>query len=130
MSPTGAEKTLVATETGTQATISAKLIRNAGRGLSYGVAVFPLSRELCILALVCVLTMQPHSSIGRRVAGCLLLWVALDVLRESGRQAALAGAADVGVGTWLGLALAIAGWVLLAVRAAGRRHDSVAAPAE
>lgn len=130
MSPTGGEKTFVATDVGTQTTVSPRLIANVGRGLSYGVAVFPLPRELGILALLCVLTMQPWSSVWRRVAGCLLLWIALDLLRDSGRQAAMTGQIGVVAGTWLGVAVAVAGWLVLALRAAGPRRGSAAARPE
>jgi hypothetical protein len=126
MSPTGAEKTFVATEEGTEATISTGMIRNLGRGFSYGVAVFPLERELIILALLCLVAMQPWSSVWRRVAGCLLLWVALDTLRDAGRQAALSDQGLFVVRAWLGIALGVAGWLVLAVRAGGPRPRSAA----
>ncbi len=121
MSPTGGEKTFVGTETGTLATVSPRVIRNLARGFSYGVAVFPLIRELIILATLCVLTVQPWSSVWRRVAGCLLLWVALDMLRGAGKQAALDGRILDIVRTWIGIAVAVAGWLVLAVRVGGPR---------
>lgn len=126
MSPTGGEKTLVGTQTGTQTTVSPRLVRNLARGFSYGVAVFPLTRELIILTTLCVLTMQPWSSRWRRVAGCLLLWIALDTLRGAGQQAALAGQTRDIATTWVGVGLALAGWVVLAVRAGTPRPRSVA----
>ncbi|MBU0618174.1 MAG: hypothetical protein KKI02_10690, partial [Planctomycetes bacterium] len=130
MSPTGGEKTLVGTDAGTQATISARLIQNLGRGLSYGVAVFPLIRELIILATLCVLTMQPWSSPWRRVAGCAMLLIALEVLRGAGRAAAVDGHTLDGVGSGVGVALAVGGCVILAVRAGRPPRRSAAAPPE
>jgi len=126
MSPTGGEKTFVGTEAGTETTVSPRLIHNLARGFSYGVAVFPLTRELIILALLCVLTMQPWSSVWRRVAGCLLLWIALDTLRDAGRQAALSGQTLAVVRAWLGVGLGLAGWLVLAVRVGGPRLHSAA----
>lgn len=119
MSPTGAEKTFVGTEAGTATRVSLGAIRNLGRGLSYGVAVFPLARELIILATLCVLTMQPWSSGWRRVAGCLLLWIALDTLRGAGQQVVVPGQTGAVVRTGLGVALAVGGALVLAVRAGG-----------
>jgi hypothetical protein len=119
MSPTGAEKTFVGTQTGTATRVSLGAVRNLGRGLSYGVAVFPLSRELIILATLCVLTMQPWSSGWRRVAGCLLLWIALDTLRGAGQQVILPGQTGAVARAGLGVALAVGGSLVLAVRVGG-----------
>ena len=130
MSPTGAEKTFVGTDAGTRATISLRMIRNLGRGLSYGIAVFPLIRELIILATFCVLTMQPRSSPWRRVAGCLVLWVALVVLRDAGRQIAMEGHTLGALRAALGVALAVAGCVILTVRAGRPRRRSAVTPLE
>lgn len=117
MSPTGGEKTFIATATGTKAAFSWKSLNNLCRGAAYGVSVYPLSREIVILAAFCALTMQPRSSVWRRIAGCLILWIALDVLRSSGRSAAMQGqAADV-LRAWLGVLLIAVGWLVLAVRA-------------
>lgn len=126
MSPTGGEKTFVGTETGTRTTVSLRVLRNLARGLSYGIAVFPLTREVIILATLCLLSMQPWSSGWRRVAGVLLLWIALDTLRDAGRQAAISGQAGHVVATWIGVGLAIGGWLVLAIRVAGRRPRSAA----
>jgi hypothetical protein len=119
MSPTGAEKTFVGTEAGTATMVSLGAIRNLGRGLSYGVAVFPLARELIILATLCVLTMQPWSSGWRRVAGCLLLWIALDTLRGAGQQVVVPGQTGAVARAGLGVALAVGGALVLAVRVGG-----------
>ena len=127
MSPTGGEKTFIATETGTQTTVSLRLFSNLARGLSYGVAVFPLTRELMILAVLCVLTVQPWSSVWRRVAGCLVLWIALDTLRAGGARATDSGQTLAVVQTWFGVLLALAGWAVLAVRVGDRRRRSDAA---
>lgn len=130
MSPTGAEKTFVGTEAGTQATLSARLIRNLGRGLSYGVAVFPLIRELIILATLCALTMQPRSSVWRRVVGGIVLLIALYVLRDAGRQVARNPQTLDLVRAAAGVALVLAGWITLAVRAGASPRGSAATPPE
>jgi hypothetical protein len=129
MSPTGAEKTFVGTKAGTRATISARLIQNLARGLSYGVAVFPLIRELIILVTLCVLTMQPRSSVWRRVAGCAVLLIALGVFRGTGRGAALEGQTSELVRMWGGVVLVVAGCAMLVIRAGRRpRHSAAAHP--
>jgi hypothetical protein len=130
MSPTGAEKTLVGTETGTEATLSFELVRNLGRGLSYGVAVFPLTRELTLLAVLCALAIQPRSSGWRRVAGCLLLWIGLDLIRDAGCPAALHGRIGDVAAVWLGAFVMMSGWLVLVLRTTGRRRDFAATPAE
>ena len=116
MSPTGGEKTLVGTDAGTRAAITRRLIKNLARGLSYGVAVFPLIRELLILATLCVLTMQPWSSRWRRVAGCVVLLIALEVLRGAGRGVVTEGQTYDLVRAWAGVAFVLAGGLILAVR--------------
>ena len=130
MSPTGGEKTFVGTDAGTRATISVRLIQNLARGLTYGVAVFPLIRELIILATLCVLAMQPRSSVWRRVAGCVVLLIALEVLRGAGRAAAMDGQTLDVVRTWGGVVLVVAGCVVLAVRAGRPPRRSAATPPE
>jgi hypothetical protein len=130
MSPTGAEKTVVGTETGTKTIISPRLAKNLERSLSYGVAVFPLARELIILAALCLLTVQPWSSVWRRVSGCLLLCLALELLRSDGQRAALSGTACAVAAVWLGLVAAIAGWAVLAIRVGAPRRRSAAARPE
>ena len=130
MSPTGGEKALVGTKVGTKTRVSPGVIRNAARGLAYGVAVFPLSRELIILALLCVLSIQPWSSVWRRVAGGLLLWAALEVMRDTGRGAAMEGQARDVAAVWFAVALGLVGWLVLALRAGARRPRCDATPPE
>lgn len=128
MSPTGGDKTLVATKAGTRARLSWGLLENLARGFSYGVAVFPALRELIILALLVVLTVRPGVSRWQAAAGCVLLLIALDAVRHAGRSAALlAGPRDTAT-VGLGLAIALVGWLLLAVRRAGPHARCPAAP--
>jgi hypothetical protein len=94
------------------------LVRNLGRGLSYGIGAFPLVREVILLATIAVLTMQPRSSVRRRVAGCALLTIALVLIRHAGVTAAMQGQPSVIVQVVLGLMLALGGWTLLAIRSA------------
>jgi hypothetical protein len=119
MSPGAGEKTIAAGPGGTQVRFTAGLLENVARGLSYGLAVFPLTRELLILAALCALTMQPRSSAGRRVAGCLLLLLALGLLRDAGLALPKAGASS-GL-TWAALTCMMVGWLALAIKAGGRR---------
>lgn len=116
MSPTGGEKTLVGGPGGTQTRVSFKLLGNFARGLSYGVAAFPLLREAIILGLLALVTMHPWSSGWRRLSGVLLLWIALDTLRAAGMSAALQQDWPSALTCALGVALAIAGWLTLALK--------------
>lgn len=125
MGPTGGEKTLLSGSPGaerTQFTITPRTLVNAGRGLAYGVAVFPLGRLLIILAALAGLTAHPWSSGWRRLCGCLLLWIGLDAVREAGQSAALEPAAGPIMVVMLGAALFLAGWLVLAVKAKDRRY--------
>ena len=117
MSPTGGEKTFVGTKTGTKPKISWKLLNNFSRGVSYGISVFPLLREIILLVTLCALTIQPRSHVWRRVAGCLILWIALQTLRDAGRPAAVHGEWKDVLGAWCGAALIIVGGFVLALRA-------------
>lgn len=119
MSPGQGEKTFEGGEAGTRLKLSAGTLANLGRGLAFGVAVFPLTRELIILAALCGLTMHPYSSVRRRVAGCLLLLLALGLVHDSG--ATPRNLAGQPVMVWVGAVVGLVGWLLLAVKGAGRR---------
>jgi len=122
MSPGAGPKTIVGEAGGTRTTIALGTVANLSRGMAFGVAVFPLTRELLIAAAVCAAAIHPWSSLRRRIAGCLLLVAALGLLRGAG-----ASASDVAVHpalTWAGLATAVGGWLVLVVRAGGRRSGA------
>lgn len=130
MSPTGGEKTLSSGGPGggrTQMMMTPGILRNMARGLSYGVAAFPLARELVILAALCALTAHPWSSGWRRLCGCLLLWIGLDAIRDAGRSAALELARGPLATVAFGAALMVTGWLVLAIKASGRRSGSAPA---
>ncbi len=136
MNPTGGQKTLSAAPTDSQPaqrthiTLSAKVLQNLSRGMAYGVAAFPLSREVVILASLCLLTIHPWSNGWRRVSGVLLFWIALQLLRDVGRQAAMQmQPMDVAQAIVAGL-LALTAWLVLAVKAAGSEARSPATPLE
>ena len=130
MSPTGGEKTLVGTDTGTITKISPSLLKNLVRGFSYGVAVFPLTRELIILLTFCLLSIQPGSCPWRRLAGCLVLWIAMDTIRGVGIQVAREGGTTQVLLAWSGGVLFLVGWLILALRVGDRRPRSLAKPLE
>lgn len=114
MSPGSGAKSLVGDETGTRASLPGALA-NLLSGLSFGVAVFPLGREVVIVAALCLLTLHPRSSGTRRVVGCLLLLIALGMVRTAGGldEGARAGTLLAN----LGVIAAGCGWVTLAVKA-------------
>ena len=127
MSPGSGEKTLEGTTTGTVTTvITPGFAQNAARGLAFGAAVFPLTRELIILSLFCALALQPRSPIWRRVIGCLLVAIALTAIRCVGQNIGRdAQTIDVLVITWA-VTLLLTGWLLLTLRAEVSRPRSVA----
>jgi len=125
MNPTGGDKTLASgraarQDAPTRWKVSLKVLRNLARGASYGVAVFPLLREAILIAGVCLIAMQPRSSVRRRVLGCLLTIPALLLVRATGQAAALAGSVGAVIGSAAGFLLALAAWLLLVVRDQGR----------
>jgi hypothetical protein len=116
MSPGVGEKTLEGGPQGTQLRLTVGALANLVRGFGFGVAVFPLTRELIIVAALCALSMHPWSSNRRRVVGCLLVLLALGLLHDS---------TAVGASTcsrpwlgWVGLGVAVVGWITLVL---GRR---------
>jgi hypothetical protein len=99
--------------------VSADALSNLGRGLAYGIAVFPLERELIILAALCLVLLHPWITRRRWLAGCMLLAAALVLLR-------LAGAAPRGLAAhpalvWIALAGVVCGCVVLAIK---QRHGA------
>lgn len=127
MSPTGGAKTLSGGrpgQTGTQASIGLEVLNNAARGMAFGVAVFPLLRELIIVGALALLTLHPRVGFWRCVSGCLLLWIGLYTLRDVGEQAARHLRSDDLAVAWAAVAAFAAGWVTLAVKGAVQRPDS------
>jgi hypothetical protein len=122
MSPGEGDTTFVATEKGTQLKLSPGLIANLSRGMTFGIAVFPLARELIIAAALCALLMQPRSSLARRIAGSLAVVSALLLLRQAGASAH--GIATHPALVAAGVAALVCGCLLLTIRAGGRRSIS------
>lgn len=114
MGPGKGPQSITGTERGTRVQWNWGLLKNAARGLAFGIQVFPLRREALLVAALCGVTLHPYARRWRQIAGCLLLAAALVILRH-------AGDAERGVDSdplWsgLGLAAGAAGWLLLAVR--------------
>jgi hypothetical protein len=128
MGPGRGEKTLVGTESGTRARLSLAGVMNVGRGTAFGVGVFPIGRELIILAALCGLSLQPGTPTRRRIAGCLVLVAAFGLLRVSGE--AVGRGEALAMQFWLGLAAAVVGWLMLVVTGGGKRSRSRAARPE
>ncbi len=83
MSPGRGDQTLTGGAEGTRARFSMAMLANAGRALSFGVAVFPAERELIIVAAFWLILMQPRSLGWRRLAGGAVLLAALLCLRSA-----------------------------------------------
>ncbi|MCK4340244.1 MAG: hypothetical protein KAY37_00790 [Phycisphaerae bacterium] len=119
MDPGTGAKTLVGGESGTRPTVNLEALMNLGRGLTFGIAVFPLGREVVLVLVLCAVTLHPWSSLRRRIIGCLLLGGALTLFRWSG--AAPAALASEPLLVWSGLLAGVGGWLLLAIKAAPTR---------
>lgn len=121
MNPTGGEKTLVGGDGRTVTNIvSPGVLQNVARGLTYGIGVFPLPRELLILLAMVVLTTHPWSSATRRVVGVLMLAVALAIFQLVGRKASMLLEPPYVAAAIFAAVLAAAGWLVLALRVRGR----------
>lgn len=118
MSPGRPNKSLVATPTGTKLQVTPSAAANLGSGLSYGVAVFPLPRELILVAALALLAMQPGSSLLRRYAGAITIVAGLLLVRAYGRTPReFDGEALTYV--CIGFGLMLAGWLILLIRTRG-----------
>ncbi len=132
MSPGRASKGLVATPSGTKVTLNASTLWNTISGLAYGIAAFPLIRELILIAALAFLSMQPRSPWLRRWAGAVTMLAGLLLIRLHGmttdeftREALISIIA--------GFTMVPAGWLILlapvARRQAAQRSDSSGAGA-
>jgi hypothetical protein len=120
MSPGAGFTSIAADEQeGTRWQLDAAALVNLGHALAFGVAVFPLGRELIILGAIVLVLLHPWSSRARRIGGSLLLAGALCCLRAAGATGA--GLAERPALVWIGVGLAVAGIVLLAWRRRGSR---------
>jgi hypothetical protein len=75
----GTTKAVVATERGLRFRPDA--LAQIPRAFSYGVAVFPLGRELIVLGMLWLLLLRPRGGVGCSLAGLALLVCALLLLR-------------------------------------------------
>jgi hypothetical protein len=114
MSPGQGAKTLETDAEGTRTRVDAETARNVGRGLAYGVAVFPLGREIAMLLVIWLALLHPRAGRWRpwvALAGFALALVLLRAAGASGEALALRPQL-----TWLGLTLAVASVFLVAWR--------------
>lgn len=125
MSPGQGARTLESGAEGTRLRLGS-LAENLARGLAFGIAVFPLTRELVIVVALAAVTAHPALPRWRGWTGFLLLLFGLALIRDAGPAAVGMSAAPETL--WAGVGMALAGWVTLAVRGASRQ--SRAAPAE
>lgn len=114
MSPGTGHKVARSERGGTRVEISKDLLLDAAQGVSFSLTVFPLTRLLILLVAIAAATMHPWSSPARRVAGCVILLLALGLLRDAGPAAR--DVSQYPWMTWGGFALAAGGWLLLAWR--------------
>lgn len=110
MAPGKGEKTLVGAGAGTRWSLTLGTFSNFGRALAFGIAVFPLGREIIILIALCAVLLQPRASPLRRIVGCAVLTGALILLRVGGTAPS-----GMMLWAWLGVMAVVAGCLLLAV---------------
>ncbi|HMQ17400.1 MAG TPA: transglutaminase domain-containing protein, partial [Phycisphaerae bacterium] len=124
MSPSGFAVTLEVPADGAPARVDpSSAATNLTRGLAYGVSVFPLERELVILAAVVLLTLHPWITRRRAAVGVGLLVVGLAVLRAAGAAAVSgpqAGNPLLMFAVLSSMGSATAGWCVLAFKAGAR----------
>lgn len=120
MSPGLGAKSLAITPTGTKPSFDWKIVENLGRGAAYGVAVFPLIRELIILAALAFVLTHPWSAGWRRALGWVLLAAGFAALRLADpKQIAWEATPTL---CWIGLSVAFVGCITLVA------HQRRAAP--
>lgn len=133
MSPGTGDKSLAAGRPGSSGTASSLNLALAGnilRGTTYGVSVFPLVREIVLLAAICALTLHPWSSLWRRMAGCVLAVAAFALLRYAGHDAAVLQEPAAVLLSRVGWGLFVVAWLMLAVRGRAPRPGFGSVPAE
>jgi hypothetical protein len=123
MAPGQGEKSLVSSETGTRLSVTLGLLRNLARGMAFGMAVFPLLREVILVAVLAALAVQPASSLLRRAVGCGLCAVAIVFVRVA--EAPPWGLLGMPNLAWVGVVVLVLGWGTLVYR----RRSVVAATA-
>lgn len=129
MSPTGGAKTLVGGPGGTTPHITWGLFDNLLRGNAYGIAVFPLLRELILIGGLAMLTLHPRSRGWRSFSGLLMMLLALAIVRIVGQEAAHRDLSS-SIEFLAAIGIFLAGLVLVGLRGAARPPDSAPAPHE
>lgn len=129
MGPTGGDKTLVGGPGGTKAHLSLGLIDNLVRGNAYGIAVFPLWRELLIILSAALLRLQPRIVFWRSFSGVLMLLLALGITRAVGEVASSKHHVTEAVEFLGALLLFVVGIVIVGLRAGvAPRHSAPMPP--
>ena len=103
----GRQKAIIATEEGLR--LQASALAELPRAVSYGIAVFPLGRELIVLLVMWLLLLRSHGGVACSLGGLTLLLAGLLLLRAGGAgygRSTLwmqwSGLAGIGVGViWL-----------------------------
>jgi hypothetical protein len=131
MSPTSTRPSI---RSGTQpgeedAIVDWEMLRQLLRGAVYGVRVFPLPREIAILAAAVLLTFHPRLSWLRFGLGVLLVAAALPLVRFAGEGIPWAERPYWPAIALAGGALCATGWLVLAIKGrAGRPGCAAALP--
>lgn len=114
-------KTFTATDDGgTRITVSLESVENLVRGLAFGISVFPVERELIVLAAICLLTLHPRTSTSRWIFGALMLGGSLALFQASHPWAGDDEDFEFVIQI-LASGLAIGGWLIMAIKRRGPR---------
>ncbi len=100
----------------TRFSINGALVANLGRGLGYGVSVFPLPRIVMLLVAFLLIAAHPRVGLARYATGAVAIAGGLALIRWSGEPFARSLAPEWGLWIGLGATLILAGWVVIAVR--------------
>lgn len=119
MGPGAGEKTLSGDISGTRTRLSIQTFGNLSRGLAFGIAVFPLARELVLVGALWLTLLHPRCSPRRAALAALLLLAGLLLCRAAGPSAT--ATAQRPVLLWCGLASGLIGCTLLLAASASRR---------
>jgi len=123
----GGRKTAISTPTGTR--FDWRTVENVPRTLAFGTAVFPLPRELIVLATMVLLLAHPKMRVRWLVSGTALLLAALVFLRLGVDVIpGFRGYSERIWSSWLGLIVAILGVAWLWWWARRARVQEIASP--
>ncbi len=107
----------------TKLRVNLATLANIGRGLTFGIGVFPLVRLLIIWLALCAVAIHPWQSNTRRVIGSALLLAAIAFFHAAAPTAR--GLGEHPVMAWMAWGAAVIGCGLLMFKAGARRTSAI-----